>query len=60
VTVVADEFESYEAIRGAIVKGIVRSQPDVGPESVVEIVSVTGFSFAGTLPPQLREPTGHD
>ena len=59
VAVVADEFESYEGIRGVIIRGALRQHlvDRRHPEDamgVVEVASAVGFSFAGTLPPPLR------
>jgi hypothetical protein len=54
VCVVADEFESYEGIQGVIVQGSLRPDPARG--SAVQVTRVRGFTFAGTLPPQLAGP----
>jgi hypothetical protein len=54
--VVADEFETYEGIRGVIVQGDlrpVRSAPPGGTEVVLAVSTAVGFTFAGTLPPEL-------
>ena len=48
--IVADEFESYEAIRGAIVQGrLVTLAADLGDELRVEVTRCVGFSFAGSI-----------
>jgi hypothetical protein len=49
---VADEFASYEQIRGTIARGVIVH----GSRGVVTLAlrAVTGFSFAGTLPEHLR------
>jgi hypothetical protein len=56
--VVSDEFESYEAIRGVIVQGVLH-EPESGTaesgEVALTITTMIGFSFAGTLPPELTE-----
>ncbi len=54
VCVVADEFESYEGIQGVIVQGSLRPDPAGG--FAVRVTRVRGFTFAGTLPPELPGP----
>jgi hypothetical protein len=57
--VVADEFETYEGIRGVIIQGGLRAGPAGiahGQEVVLEVSASVGFTFAGTLPPQLAGP----
>jgi hypothetical protein len=55
---VADEFESYEAIQGVIVQGHLRqdvtSRSDP-PSVVIEVTRTVGFTFAGTLPAHLAD-----
>jgi hypothetical protein len=63
--VVADEFESYEGIQGVIVQGELRPDGEDGRDPgraplgrvVLAVTRTIGFTFAGTLPPQLVEPT---
>jgi hypothetical protein len=68
VCLVADQFESYDGIEGVILRGRLhqragakavagRGQPPVADEKehfVLEVASGIGFTFAGTLPPELR------
>ena len=57
--VVADEFESYEGIRGVILQGELQSVASAGqqePMVELEVSRSTGFSFAGTLPAHLARP----
>lgn len=60
VCVVADEFASYESIRGAIIQGrLVRPAADHADELRVDVDRCVGFSFAGSLPsPPTPESAG--
>jgi hypothetical protein len=56
--VVADEFESYEGIRGVIAQGRLRPvSPAIGrpPEATFDVVKLRSFNFADSLPSSLRE-----
>jgi len=58
--VVADEFESYEGIRGVILQGEllgITSEGASAPRVELEVSRSTGFTFAGTLPEHLARPT---
>jgi hypothetical protein len=60
VCVVADIFETYEGIEGVILRGRLHEDGRAGGVVALEVVSRLGFTFAGTLPPELgRQRTGH-
>jgi hypothetical protein len=50
---VADEFETYEGIKGVIAQGSIEARSDGGDDRgglVLRVVRRVGFGFAGTLP----------
>ena len=53
VCVVVDEFETYEGIEGVILKGRIGPGRIFG-ETLMEVASRVGFTFAGTLPPTFK------
>jgi|GEM_PF-1376906 len=53
VAIVADEFASYEGIRGVIAQGVVVSTDE--HRLHIDVVRAKGFSFANTLPDELRD-----
>jgi hypothetical protein len=55
VCVVADIFETYEGIEGVILRGRVHENGHAGGGLALEVVSKLGFTFAGSLPPELRQ-----
>ena len=58
VCVVADIFETYEGIEGVILRGRVREDGQAGGGLALEVVSKLGFTFAASLPPELRQAAG--
>lgn len=52
---VTDEFETYEGIRGVIVRGSLHDD-DSGDLLVLGVKSRVGFTFEGTVPAQLAQP----
>jgi hypothetical protein len=57
---VADEFETYEGIKGVIVRGTLASGGSPPPQINLLIDSVIGFSFANTLPARFKSPATDD
>jgi hypothetical protein len=61
--VVADEFESYEGIRGVIAQGRLRAvSPAGGPprDATFSVRKLRSFNFADSLPSSLRGDDGTD
>jgi len=56
---VADEFETYESIHGVIVRGVLQTE-EHGDAVSLRVEKTAGFTFAGTLPPELVEEPGPD